>query len=97
MDESLAICSIDLSQRAHLVFDCILDAEKIGDFETINLKNFFSGFVQGSMSNLHVKVPYGSDPHHIVEAVFKAFGKALQMAVARSNHRWSIPSTKGVL
>ena len=53
---------------------------KIGDFETINLSNFFAGFVNGARMNLHIVLPYGKDPHHKVEACFKAFGKAMRMA-----------------
>ncbi len=80
MDESLAICAIDFSNRPHLAYQVEMAETTIGAFETVNLPNFFSGFVKGAQVNLHLQVPYGSDPHHKAEALFKAFGKALNMA-----------------
>ncbi len=98
MDESLAICALDLSNRPHLTCNIEVGALRIGDFDTLNLSNFFSGFVKGAQVNLHVQVPYGMDPHHKVEALFKAFGKALSMACTLDATRTGvIPSTKGLL
>lgn len=98
MDESLAICSVDISNRPSLAYNVDVPSTKIGDFDTVNLPNFFAGFVQGALVNLHMQVPYGKDPHHMVEAIFKAFGKALRMACALDEKRkGEIPSTKGVL
>lgn len=98
MDESLGICAVDLSSRVFLEYRLKLGQKKIGAFETVNLPNFFSGFVNGAKSNLHLVLAYGKDPHHKVEACFKAFGKALRMACSRDeNLKGVIPSTKGVL
>ena len=98
MDESLAICSLDFSNRPCLEYNVPLAENKCGDFETVNLPNFFSGFVKGAQVNLHIQVPYGADPHHKMEAIFKAFGKALKMATRIEEKRaLEIPSTKGML
>lgn len=98
MDEALSLCSVDLSGRPFLKYQVKVAQRKIGDFETINLPNFFSGFVNGARMNLHLLLPYGKDPHHKVEACFKAFGKAMRMACALDQIlKGIIPSTKGVL
>ena len=98
MDESLSLCSVDLSGRTYLEYRLKIAQKKIGDFETLNLPNFFSGFVNGARANLHLVLAYGKDPHHKAEACFKAFGKALHMACAQNAAlKGVIPSTKGVL
>jgi imidazoleglycerol-phosphate dehydratase len=98
MDESLCICAVDLSSRSHLEYRIKLPQRKIGDFETVNLPNFFSGFVNGARLNLHLIMAYGKDPHHKVECCFKAFGKAMRMACSLDKAiKGIIPSTKGVL
>jgi imidazoleglycerol-phosphate dehydratase len=98
MDEALSICAADLSGRPFLEYRMKVAKEKIGDFETINLPNFFAGFVNGARLNLHLVLAYGKDPHHKVEACFKAFGKAIRMACSLDQSmKGIIPSTKGVL
>ena len=98
MDESLGICAVDLSGRSHLEYRMKIAQRKIGDFETINLANFFSGFVNGARANVHLVLLYGNDPHHKVEACFKAFGKAMRHACAKDKRlKGMMPSTKGVL
>jgi len=98
MDEALSICAVDLSGRPFLEYRMKVAREKIGDFEPINLPNFFAGFVNGARLNLHLVLAYGKDPHHKVEACFKAFGKAMRMACSLDRAmKGIIPSTKGVL
>ncbi len=98
MDESLSICAVDLSGRSFLQYRMKMTQKKIGDFDTINLPNFFAGFVNGARMNLHIVLAYGKDPHHKVEACFKAFGKAMRMACSLDKTlKGIIPSTKGVL
>lgn len=98
MDESLGICAADLSGRPFLEYRLKVKERKIGDFETINLPNFFAGFVSGARLNLHLALIYGKDPHHKVESCFKAFGKAMRMACSFDPAmKGIIPSTKGVL
>lgn len=96
MDEARGTCAVDLSGRSVLQYQLSLNDGKIGDFDLVNLRNFFEGFVQGAKCNLQLDIPTGDDPHHKVEALFKAFGKAIRMACAideRMGNR--IPSTKG--
>ncbi len=98
MDEALSICAADLSGRPFLEYRMKVAQRKIGDFEPINLPNFFSGFVNGARLNLHLVLAYGKDPHHKVEACFKAFGKTMRMACSLDRAmKGVIPSTKGVL
>jgi len=98
MDEALSICAVDLSNRPFLEYRMKAGMRKIGDFETVNLPNFFAGFVGGARMNLHLVLAYGKDPHHKVEACFKAFGKAMRMACSMDRAmKGIIPSTKGVL
>lgn len=95
MDESLSTCAVDIINRPHLQYKCAINERKIGDFETINLRNFFSGFVNGSRTTLHIQVS-GEDPHHKIESLFKAFGKSMKMAclIDEENNN-NIPSAKG--
>jgi imidazoleglycerol-phosphate dehydratase len=98
MDESLGLCAVDLSGRPFLEYRIKLAHKKIGAFETVNLPNFFAGFVNGAKLNLHILLAYGKDPHHKVEACFKAFGKAMRIACSLDkNVQGIVPSTKGVL
>lgn len=98
MDESLSICAVDLSGRSFLKYQMKIAQRKIGDFETINLPNFFAGLVNGARMNFHMVLAYGKDPHHKVEACFKAFGKAMRMACSLDKAiKGIIPSTKGIL
>lgn len=96
MDESLAIFAIDISGRPHLKFDVEFKEKTIGDLKAEIIRDFFQGFANNLAVTIHILVPYGRTDHHRAEAVFKAFGKALDMATAISPKIPSrIPSTKG--
>ena len=98
MDETLAVAAIDLSGRIHTVVDLRLKVEQVGDLQAELVTDFFEGFAQGARANVHVKVLYGRSSHHHVEAVFKAFARALRVACARDRRlARMLPSTKGLL
>ena len=97
MDDALARVSIDLSGRASLAFDVTFHdpTAKIGTFDVQLVREFFNAVSQAGKFNCHIEVPRGVNDHHIAEAIFKAFGRALRQAVAITGD--DIPSTKGVL
>ena len=98
MDEALILTAIDLSGRACLAFDLTLPAQKVGDFDTELVEEFFLGFVRNCPCALHIRQLAGSNTHHIIEGAFKSFGRSLAAAVKiDAAHRDEIPSTKGVL
>jgi imidazoleglycerol-phosphate dehydratase len=98
MDETLAVAAIDLGGRIHTVVDLRLKVRKVGDLQAELVTDFFEGFAQGARANVHVKVLYGRSSHHHVEAVFKAFARALRVACARDRRMARmLPSTKGLL
>jgi imidazoleglycerol-phosphate dehydratase len=98
MDETLAVAAIDLSGRIHTVVDLRLKVQQVGDLQAELVTDFFEGFAQGARANVHVKVLYGRSSHHHVEAVFKAFARALRVACARDRRlARMLPSTKGLL
>lgn len=98
MDESLVLCALDVSGRAYLNYDVSITAEKIGDFDTELIEEFFFAFVRNSGVTLHIKQLDGKNAHHIAEAAFKAFARALRQAVEIDiQSKNEIPSTKGVL
>jgi imidazoleglycerol-phosphate dehydratase len=98
MDEALAVAAIDLSGRIHAVVDLKLKVRLVGDLQAELVHDFFEGFAQGARANVHVKVLYGRSSHHHVEAVFKAFARALRVACARDRRMARmLPSTKGLL
>jgi imidazoleglycerol-phosphate dehydratase len=98
MDETLAVAAIDLGGRVHAVVDLRLKARRVGDMEADLVNDFFDGFAQGARANVHVKVLYGRSGHHQIEAVFKAFARALRAACARdARMARTLPSTKGLL
>lgn len=98
MDETLAVAAIDLSGRIHAVVDLRLKVQRVGDLQAELVTDFFEGFAQGARANVHVKVLYGRSSHHHVEAVFKAFARALRVACARDRRlARMLPSTKGLL
>lgn len=98
MDETLGIAAVDLSGRPHAVVDLGLRVRIVGDLQTELLHDFFEGFAQGARANVHVKVMYGRSNHHRVEAVFKAFARALRVACAKDRQMAkTLPSTKGLL
>ena len=98
MDETLMVCAVDVSGRDCLGFDVSLPADKVGDFDTELVKEFFLGFVRKAEVTLHFKQLAGENTHHIIEAMFKAFGRTMGKAVKIDQvYKDEIPSTKGVL
>ena len=98
MDETLAIAAIDLSGRPYLVLNAPLKVRKVGDLQSELLEDFFHGFATAAAANVHLKVAYGRSSHHAVEALFKAFGRALRFACSRDRRlRAQLPSTKELL
>lgn len=96
MDESLANCVLDISNRPFLVFKASFEQEMCGDYETCVTEEFFRAFAMNSCITLHIEVPYGINAHHQIEAIFKAVAHAMKIAV-RKNSDGSVLSTKGVL
>ena len=98
MDESIGVVAIDLGGRAHAVVDTRVKTQRVGDLQADLLTDFFEGFARGARANVHLKVLYGRSDHHKVEALFKAFGRALRMACSRDRRLSRVmPSTKGLL
>lgn len=97
MDESLVLCALDLCGRPYLVYDLNLDREKVGALETEMVREFFYAVSYGAQMNLHLKQLSGLNNHHIIEAAFKAFAKALDAAVASEPRLTGVLSTKGSL
>jgi len=98
MDETLAVAAIDLGGRVHAVVDLKLRVRRVGDLEAALIDDFFDGFAQGARANVHLKVLYGRSSHHQVEAMFKAFARALRFACSRDRRLAKVlPSTKGLL
>ena len=96
MDESLAKAILDISNRPFLVFNAEFEQERCGDFETCMTEEFFRAFAVNAGITLHIEVPYGTNSHHKIEAIFKAVAHALKVAVAK-NESGDVLSTKGVL
>ena len=96
MDESLAFCSLDISARPFLVFNAQFTNELVGEFDTCLTEEFMRSFAFNAGITLHLRVEYGSNDHHKIEALFKALAYALKAAVKR-NTDGSVVSTKGVL
>lgn len=98
MDETLAVAALDLGGRIHTVVDLRLKVHRVGDLQAELVTDFFEGFAQGARANVHLKVLYGRSSHHHVEAVFKAFARALRVACAKdARMARMLPSTKGLL
>jgi imidazoleglycerol-phosphate dehydratase len=98
MDETLAAAAVDLSGRPYCVVNAKISAKRVGDFQTELTEDFFQGFAQAARSNVHLRALYGRSSHHQVEAMFKAFARALRFAVSRDKRLRSVlPSTKGLL
>ncbi|AKC83450.1 imidazoleglycerol-phosphate dehydratase [Verrucomicrobia bacterium IMCC26134] len=98
MDESLARVVIDLSGRACLVYDVVSPTMYVRDFNLILVKEFARAFSNSLACNLHVKLEYGEEPHHVAEAIFKSLARALDVAVSIDpRSAGQIPSTKGVI
>lgn len=98
MDESLVLSAIDLSGRVYLGYDIEFPTEKIGDFDSELIEEFFYGFVRGAKATLHLKQMDGTNSHHIAEAAFKSVARSLRQAISIDERFASeIPSTKGVI
>ncbi len=97
MDEALVLCALDLSGRPYLVYDAQFSGSRCGDMDTQMAKEFFYAVSYASGMNLHLKALYGENDHHIMEAMFKAFAKALDLAVSPDERIIDVLSTKGVL
>ena len=98
MDETLAVAAIDLGGRPHVVVDLKLKVRRVGDLQAELIHDFFEGFSIGARANVHVNVLYGRSSHHHVEAVFKAFARALRVACSKDKQlKAMLPSTKGLL
>ena len=98
MDETLGVAAIDLSGRIHAVTDLKLRVRMVGDLQAELVDDFFDGFALGARANVHVKVLYGRSSHHQIEALFKAFARALRVACSRDRQLAKmLPSTKGLL
>jgi imidazoleglycerol-phosphate dehydratase len=98
MDETLAVVAIDLGGRPHAVVDLKVKVRLVGDLQSELVHDFFEGFAIGARANVHAKVLYGRSSHHHVEAVFKAFARALRVACAKDARLAKmLPSTKGLL
>jgi len=97
MDESLVRVALDLSGRGQLIYQVKLEQDKVGSFEVDLIEEFFKAFSYHGGVTLHINLLYGKNVHHIIEAIFKAFGRALGMASCiKENRRDDIPSTKGM-
>jgi imidazoleglycerol-phosphate dehydratase len=98
MDETLAVAAIDLGGRPHTVVRLKVSTRMVGDLQTELVHDFFEGFAIGARANVHMNVIYGRSSHHKIEAVFKAFARALRVACARDKRlARMLPSTKGLL
>jgi imidazoleglycerol-phosphate dehydratase len=98
MDETLAVAAVDLGGRPHTTVDLQVSTERVGDLQTELVHDFFEGFALGARAIVHVKVLYGRSSHLKIEAVFKAFGRALRVACAKDKRLAAmLPSTKGLL
>lgn len=98
MDEALVLAAVDISGRGYLGFDVPIPTEKVGTFDTELVKEFFLAFCRTSGVSLHFRLLSGENSHHIIEAVFKAFGRIMKEAVSIDpEFRDEIPSTKGIL
>ena len=97
MDETLALCAIDLSGRPYLCFDADFTVDRVGGFDTEMVREFFYAVSYSCGMNLHIRQLAGSNNHHIIEAIYKAFAKALDMAVGFDPRITDVLSTKGSL
>ena len=97
MDEALVLCAVDLSGRPYYVSDAVFSAPMIGELDTETISEFFYAVSYSAAMNLHFKVLSGTNSHHICEAMFKAFAKALDMAVSVDPRITDVLSTKGSL
>ena len=97
MDEALVLVSLDISARPYLYYDLDLPAFQIGNYDTEMTEEFFRAVAQNAGLSLHIKIIHGKNTHHIIEAAFKAFARALNIATTLDTRFEGVPSTKGVL
>lgn len=97
MDDALVLAALDISGRTYFVFEAELPAGKLGTMETETVREFFMGFASGLGMNLHIRQLAGINTHHIVEAMFKAVAKAMDLAVKKDERIEGVLSTKGTL
>ncbi|NCO32426.1 MAG: imidazoleglycerol-phosphate dehydratase [Armatimonadetes bacterium CG2_30_59_28] len=97
MDEALVLCSVDLSGRAYLQMDLQCEPGKVGDFDVELAQDFFYALASNANINLHLRQLSGKNRHHILEAAFKSFARALRQAATVDPLQTGVPSTKGVL
>ena len=98
MDEALILSAVDVSGRIYSKVDVTVKDERTSDFETVLLAHFFNSFAQAAQMTIHIKMLDGYDTHHIIEATFKSFARALKMAISYDEKNLDkIPSTKGIL
>jgi len=97
MEESLVTAAVDLGGRPFFVYDVEIPTPKVGDFDTELVADFWHAFAMNAKCNLHVKLHYGRNAHHIAEGVFKAIARALRMAIGMDERQDDVPSMKGVL
>lgn len=97
MDEALVLCAVDLCGRPYFDFNCEFNVDKVGYLDTELIKEFFYSISYSAGMNLHIKMLAGSNNHHIIEAIFKAFAKALDMATSFDERITDVLSTKGSL
>jgi imidazoleglycerol-phosphate dehydratase len=98
MDETLAAAAVDLGGRPYCIVKAKIAAKHVGDFQVELMEDFFQAFAQAAKANVHLRSLYGRSSHHQVEAIFKAFARALRFAVSRDKRlRQVLPSTKGLL
>jgi imidazoleglycerol-phosphate dehydratase len=98
MDETLAVVALDLGGRPHAAVDLKVKVQRVGDLQSELVHDFFEGFAIGARANVHAKVLYGRSSHHHIEAVFKAFARALRVACSKDRQlAKALPSTKGLI
>ncbi len=97
MDDALCLCAVDLCGRPYFSFECEFPVEKVGELQTELVKEFFYAVSYSAGMNLHIKMLSGSNAHHMIEAMFKAFAKALDEATAYNGRIEGVLSTKGTL
>lgn len=97
MDDALVLCAVDLSGRPYFVSNAELSTESVGDMKCEMINEFFYAVSYSAMMNIHIKVIHGSNSHHIAEAIFKAFGRALDEATGYDERIKGVLSTKGAL
>ncbi|MCS4541315.1 MAG: imidazoleglycerol-phosphate dehydratase HisB [Euryarchaeota archaeon] len=97
MDDALVVLAVDIGGRSHVIYDVPLESEKIDDLEANLVSHFIESFAAQIKANIHVSLIYGEKDHHIVEALFKALGQALEMATRINPRKKGIPSTKEII